>query len=61
MKSFHPNLFSSKNMATLLKIIAIAYFSIAIYGQGIYDGKKECMKDRQAILTQVFNYLASSN
>ena len=29
-------------MINLLKIAFIAYIAVAIYGQGIKDGKKEC-------------------
>jgi hypothetical protein len=31
-------------MISILKIVFIVYVAISIYGQGIKDGKKECIR-----------------
>jgi hypothetical protein len=41
-------------MIGILKIAFIAYIAIAIYGQGIKDGKKECIRPQAAPVTKTF-------
>ena len=39
-------------MIGILKIAFIAYIAIAIYGQGIKDGKRECNRHQEAPATE---------
>jgi len=41
-------------MINLLKIAFIAYIAVAIYGQGIKDGKKECNRPQEAPVAKTF-------
>jgi hypothetical protein len=41
-------------MISILKIALIAYIAVSIYGQGIKDGKKECIRPQVPPTSKTF-------